>query len=300
VKLHHGNTRRIDMEIDPNNLSKLVQRQMFVDPSNGIINKRIMFGISQLFMNGSDFTEKESVEMFNLLLVTSLKLTAVWKHKEAYAKREDELIGAARAKPIDETQNVPVRFSTAQDLYLELDGLLVQFKSCLDHMIHVLHYSFHLNFASLTTFGDKGDKIIALLRNNVRGDKFKKVAAQIAKIIEGDKEWLGRVIDLRDKMNHYVDGGIGLDNFTVFVRKIEGVDTLYTPRFTADQTIRDLMVQLFTNLIDFVEHFLGLALLPRLPKIAIQFKFENDPTVPRWTFVPIAAVRHLEKVAKPM
>jgi len=288
------------MEIDPNNLSKLVQRQIFVDPSGGIINKRIMFGITQLFMNGSDFTEKESQEMFNLLLVTSLKLTAVWKHKEAYVKLEDGLIATARAKPIDETQNVPVRLTTAQDLYLELDGLLVQFKSCLDHMIHVLHYSFHLNFASLTTFGDKGDKIITLLRNNVRGEKFKKVAAQIAKIIEGNKEWLGRVIDLRDKINHYVDGGIGLDNFTVFVRKIDGVDTLYTPRMTADQTIRDLMATLFNNLIDFIEHFLGLALLPRLPKIAIHFQFNNDPTIPRWSFVPIALVRHLEKDATPM
>ena len=288
------------MEIDPNNLSKLVQRLMFVDPSDGIINKRIMFGISQLFMTGSDFTEKESQEMFNLLLVTSLKLVAVWKHKETYAKLEDELIAIARAKPIDETQNVPVRLTTAQDLYLELDGLLVQFKSCLDHMIHVLHYSFHLNFASLTTFGDKGDKIISLLRNNVRGANFKQVAAQIARIIEANKEWLGLVIDLRDKMNHYVDGGISLDNFTVFVRKIEGVDALYTPKLSEDQTVRDLMAQLFTNLIDFVEHFLGLALLPRLPKIAIQFKSSTDPTVPRWTFVPIGMVRHLEKTAKPL
>jgi hypothetical protein len=72
---------------------------MFVDPSDGIITKRIMFGVSQLFMNGSDFNEKEMHEMVNLLLVTSLKLVVVWKHKETYAKLEDELIAVARANP---------------------------------------------------------------------------------------------------------------------------------------------------------------------------------------------------------
>ena len=79
------------------------------------------------------------------------------------------------------------------------------------------------------------------------------------RIIEEKKEWLGRVIDLRDKMNHYVDGGLGLENFTVFVRKIDGVDTLYTPKLSVDQTVRDLMSNLFTNLIDFVLHFTSLS-----------------------------------------
>jgi hypothetical protein len=79
------------------------------------------------------------------------------------------------------------------------------------------------------------------------------------RIIQENKGWLGRVIDLRDKMNHYVDGGLGLENFTVFVRKIDGVDTLYTPKLSVDQTVRDLMSNLFTNLIDFLPHFTSLS-----------------------------------------
>jgi hypothetical protein len=186
---------------------------LFVDPSDGPINIRIMLGLFQIIL-ASDCTDKQKKEMFDLTLVTALKLCAVWHHMDRYNKQEDELMTSAYEKPIDQKENKPVRLATAQNLYLELDGILVQFKSTLDHMVHILHFSFGLPFDSLTTFGDHGNKIRTLLARNV-GGKSKQPAAQLSKYIEDNQVWLKQVIDLRDRMNHYKSGGIGLDNFTV-------------------------------------------------------------------------------------
>jgi len=54
----------------------------------------------------------------------------------------------------------------------------------------------------------------------------KQPAGDLVKFIDRNQEWLKQVIDLRDRMNHYKSGGIGLDNFTVFVRKMGGKDVL--------------------------------------------------------------------------
>jgi len=54
----------------------------------------------------------------------------------------------------------------------------------------------------------------------------KQPAGELVKFIDRNQEWLKQVIDLRDRMNHYKSGGIGLDNFTVFVRKMGGKDVL--------------------------------------------------------------------------
>ena len=285
--------------IDPNNLQNLVQRQIFFDPGDGQINLRIMLGIVQIVM-ASDLDDKKKSEVFDLVLVTALKLTAIYQHKDRCNRLEDELIVAAKAKPIEEGKNEPQRYATAQSLYLELDGLLVQFKSTLDHMVHILHFSYGLPFEALTTFGDNGNKIRTQLTRNVGGIN-KRPAAQLADFIEKHQEWLKGVIDLRDRMNHYKSGGISTHNFTVFVhKKKDGSEVLYTPKLTEELTVRDMMEHQYQNLVDFVEHFMGFAMLPKLSRFGLYYKIKEDKKETRWSLVPIELLRPHAHEAKPM
>jgi hypothetical protein len=278
---------------------KLVQRQIFVDPTTeGVLNMRIMLSLVQV-AHASDLSDQKKQEVFQLILVTALKLCGVWQHMDRYNKLEDELIKAAHENPIDESQNQPVRLATAQNLYLDLDGFLVQFKSTLDHMVHILHFTFGLPFEALSTFADYGNKIRTQLARNVSGMN-KQPAGELSKFIEQNQQWLKEVIDLRDRMNHYKSGGIGLDNFTVFVRKVEGKDVLYTPRLNDKQTVREVMKIIFDNLVDFVEHFMGFAMLPKLSKFGLNYHKTDNPRAQRWQLVPMAVIEKLQPNAKPM
>lgn len=241
----------------------------------------------------SDCTDKQKSEMFDLILVTALKLTAVWHHMDRYIKLEDDLIAEAYKNPINEKENKPVRISTSQTLYLELDGLLVQFKSTLDHMVHLLHFTYGFPFEGLTTFGDNGNKIRTQLTRNT-GKATKDAGRSLSKFIEENQHWLIQVIELRDRMNHYKSGGIRPDNFTVFVRKIDGKDVLYVPRLAETQTVRELMEFLFHQLLDFVEFFMGQAMLPKLSRWGIHYKIKDDKKATRWELVPIDILRKYE------
>src|ERR1017187_1798523 len=286
----------MSFKIDPNNLQNMVQRKVFEDPSGGLINLRIMFALIHM-SHQSDLDDNKKSEVFDLILITALKLTAVWQHLDRYSKLEDQLIKEAYEKPIDETENKflnkPVRLETAQNLYLELDGLLVQFKSTLDHMVHILHFTFGLPFEALTTFGDNGNKIKTQLTRNVPG-KWQQPTKQISNYIDQNQEWLKQVIDLRDKMNHYKSGGIRLDNFTVFVRKIDGKAVLYVPQIAKNQTVREMMKNLLDSLITFVEHFIAFSMMPKLSKFGLYYKIKDDPNAARWDLVPIDQLRQYE------
>ncbi len=178
--------------------------------------------------------------------------------------------------------------------------LLVQFKSTLDHMVHILHFTYELPFEALTTFGDYGNKIRTQLTRNV-GGKNKKPAAQLGEFIEKNQDWLKGVIDLRDRMNHYKSGGISPNNFTVFVqKKKDGSEILYTPKLVEDLTVRDMMEYQYQNLVDFVEHFMGIAMLPKLSKFGLHYKTHQDKKRTRWNLVPIELLRSYEKNAAPM
>lgn len=281
------------MDIDPNNLQKLIQRQIFQDiTEGGVINLRIMLSLIQI-SHSSVLDDKHKQEVFQLIHVTALKLTAVWQHMDRFKKLESELVAKGQANPIDDSKNEPIRFDNPQALYLEFDGFLVQFKSTLDHMIHILHFTFGLPFEALSTFGDYGNHVRKILKANV-GKPNKQPAAQLAAFIEKNQDWLKGVIDLRDRMNHYKGGGIGLDSFTVYVRrKVDGIIEVHTPRFVEEQGVLELMKITFDNLLEFVEHFMGFAMIPKLKKFGLNWQNTDDPKKPRWNMVPLAVIQQL-------
>jgi hypothetical protein len=232
----------------------------------------------------TDLSEKHQIAILELLVVVGLKFIAVWTHDKRYEETEKRLIEEAKANAVDLRKNEPMRIATAQELYLELDGFLVQAKSVLDHMINVLHYTFNLSFSALTTFGDKGNKVINILKKNVGGDGGKKGMAKIlVEHIEKNQPWLGGLIEARDRMNHFLHGGLSPQHFVVsFVIDKEGKEALHRPMMSETQSVKEVMSIWFVNLMNFVEYFIGRSLHIRMMNYGLQFNREDDPTVPHW------------------
>ena len=280
------------MEIDATHLENLAQRQMFDDPSGGIFNKRIMFQFFMMAQN-SNMSEKERGDVFDLLHVIALKFVSVWTHDQRFEKRQNEMLAASEAQPVDRRINKPMRFASAQDLYIEWDGFLVQSKSVLDHMINILHYTMNVSFSSLSTFGDNGNKIINILKRNAPFH-CKNAAAALVKHIERNQEWLKSMIDARDRMNHFIHGGINPQSFgvAVIIEK-DGVKRHHVPRFNETQTAKEVMTNLLGMLLEFVEYFMGISMACRMPSYGVQWNSSDDPLKARWSMVPSVILQHL-------
>jgi hypothetical protein len=270
--------------IDPDNLHNLVQQTVFEDPSGGMINGRIISQFTQ-FLSVSDLTEEERQQILELLIVIGMKFVAVWTHDGRYGKREAELMALATGKPVDRRKNEPMRLMTAQDLYLEFDGFLVQTKSTLDHMINVLHYTHGLSFSGLTTFAGKGKTIINQLKGVTKKNQMRRKSAEyLIQHIEDNQEWLGTMIDIRDRMNHFLHGGIPPRHFAVaFIIEADGTENLHRPLLAPDTPVKTIMSNLLRSLLDFVEHFIGVAMAARMPGYAIKWTDHADPKLPRWS-----------------
>ncbi len=256
------------MEIDPNNLQNLVQRQMYEDPSGGIFNMRVMLQFFEM-SSKSNMTEVERASLFDLLHVIAQKFAAIWSHDQRYAACENKMIAESESKPTDRRRNEPMRFKSGQELYIELDGFLVQCKSVLDHMVVILHYTLGVSFSSLSTFGDNGNKIIKILApKNISANPpaRRKAAKLLNEHIEENQDWLKGMINARDRMNHFTSGGIPPMSFGVAsIIENDGVQTLHRPGMTKEITVKEYMTLTMENILFFIERFMGLAMLPRLP-----------------------------------
>ena len=280
------------MDIDATHLENLAQRQMFDDPSGGVFNKRIMLQFFMMAQN-SNMTEKERGDVFDLLHVIALKFVSVWTHDQRFDKREKEMIAVSEADPVDRRKNVPMRFASAQDLYIEWDGFLVQCKSVLDHMVNILHYTMNVSFSSLSSFGDNGNKIINILKRNAPSH-CKNAALALVKHIERNQDWLKGMIEARDRMNHFLHGGISPMAFGVAsIIEKDGVQILHRPMLNKDQRVKDVMTVLSGNLLEFIEYFMGISMACRMPNYGVQWTATDDPLKARWSMVPSAMLNHL-------
>lgn len=263
-------------------------RLMFQDPSGGAINGRILTGIMLPVAQYATGKEKEKKEFMDLLVVLALKLAAVWTHLQRFKEEEDRLIADGRTKPIDVQGKEDIKLTTAQQLYLEFDGFLVQFKSTLDYMTKTLSFGLGLPFSSLNTFGDKGNVVRNMLTRNLPNN-LKGVGKILSDYIESNQDWLSTAIDLRDRTNHYKDGGILLKAFVVAVGNDHGKEIISTPSFQDGNTLRAGISNLYENLLEFVDYFVGVAILPRIAPRAMKRIPENPdkPNGPRWECVVV-------------
>jgi hypothetical protein len=131
------------------------------------------------------------------------------------------------------------------------DRLLVQMKSVLDHMINVLHYTLGLDFSGLTTFGDYGNRIVNQLQKNVSKKKegLQGAAKILIEHIQQNQWWLEVVIESRDRMNHYKNGGLSPLPFIVaYIIDADGAEQLYRPTFSPGNLVKDEMSVIFRSL----------------------------------------------------
>jgi len=237
-----------------------VSVKIFTDPTpNGQINSRVMNIVTNL-LEATDLDEQKKENLLKIVVLCAKKLVAVWKHMQAYGEIEDSLIEAAERTP-SQAEPAIVRLEVAQDLLIELDEFLVQLKSSLDYLVKVTGPILGL---SVQTFGDKGDRIIQALRNNVPDDKKKGSEAIIHLIIKQHQPWLTDVINARDKLNHLIGEPIEQEEFMVFKRIKDGAEVIHRPRWSPDQTVRVFMDVTWQNLLclfeDFIVMLIGLRL----------------------------------------
>lgn len=247
-------------------------------------------------MQHSDIKEDDRKSIEELLVVIALKCLSIWRHDQRYEKYEGELITEAKKNPIDRRKPEPIVIATAQELWIEFDGFLVQVKSVLDHMVHILHYTLDLNFSALSSFGDNGNKIINLLRKNVSGKVPGRQGSAnlLIEHIELNQWWLTAVIESRDRMNHYMHGGLSPLHFLVALMiQADGTEKLYRPTFSPNRPVKEEMEVIFKSLLDFLEFFIGIALAPRMSGYAVKFKRSDDGTMPQWQVTPRKVVEEM-------
>jgi hypothetical protein len=217
------------------------------------------------FLSAGAWSVDEQQAVVNFSRLLALKIVAVWLHLDRYQRRQEELSAAARSAPFDRAGTAPVHFETAQDLYIELDEFLVQLKSALDYVARAPALVLGERVWSIGSFGDHGARVIRLLKQSTPAS-FRKRGAFLVHIIERNSEWLASLIAARDRVNHYKDGGIDPDVFTVCaILENDGVVTLQVPMWSAEQSVSDMMAIVFNSLFHFVETFFFCSLAGRLP-----------------------------------
>lgn len=262
-----------------------MKKYIFNDPSNGIINLRYFTQLVQC-QKTTDFSEKEEKDFLSLVLLIAIKLAAVWSHKEKYSEIEIQLINKARTNPVI-LGKIDNQIELSQDLFIEFDEFLYQVKSCLDHLVKILTVCLGKKVWSIETFRNKGEKVKKTI-GKCFPVKFRPIGQALILHIEDNEFWLKEIIAARDKITHFLDGGISYENFTVFIKKNGNDEKLIFPTWAPQQTIKQLMEVVWNNLLFFSEDFSHLSLLLRCRKENTLFKSKHStdtsPSVSPWKY----------------
>jgi hypothetical protein len=241
--------------------------RLFTDPSpNGVINSRLVLAFVKL-LESTTLRPEQRQQFIEMLLMLARKLVCVWTHYDRFRKRQEELEPTA---PIvdEESRHSTVQFGYDQDLFMEFDEFLVQYKSSLDYLAKTPSPLLGRNKWNPRSFGDKGQRLVRMLKSAIPQSERHTIPAFEQLVLSKHKENLDMIITARDRMNHYIEGGLDYRNFSVFGRKQRGVITVRVPMWSEDQTIVDFMRVAFGSLIalceTFIAFFLGYFLKPGL------------------------------------
>ncbi len=205
---------------------QFVLQRLFTDPTpGGRINQRIGQRFFFLTRELTDLSEPEVEQFFGIVMYLCRKLASVWVHLDRYRKVEKDLLDkVSRGTPTTSPQVLELEHS--QELFQEFDEFLVQLKSALDHLVKTGIPIFGPKVWTLRTFGDKGRDVVKALEKNVPR-KYKDLAAGVKKMLfDQHSAWLDDVIRARDKVNHFIEGGLKFEQFGV--HKLPN-GTIYVP-----------------------------------------------------------------------
>jgi hypothetical protein len=235
---------------------------LFQDPTpNGIINQRYVHTMMKL-VEVTDLKSDEKEQFINLVLLIGKKLVATWKHYHNYETIEDQLIKQAEEGETLEKQSVQ-QVSYSQDLFLEMDEFLVQFKSTLDYLVK-LPVPLVGKRWNLNTFGEKGGVVRKALKRNLPKEYSSTAKMVEEQVLDLHKEWLPMAIEARDRLNHLLEGGADFRGMLVIKMMKDGKETIHTPLWDENNTARHTMEIIFYNLLKLVEDFSAGFLTARL------------------------------------
>ena len=207
-------------------------------------------------------TSAEKDVYCRILLLFGKKLVAVWSHLKTYKEIEIKLVEQARNKP--PTQGDVVTIEHSQDLFLEFDEFLVQIKSSLDYLAKIPTPILTKKIWNLHTFGSYGEDVLKVLENNLPADLKQRANGFREVVFQKHANWLKETIRARDKINHFLDGGLRFEDFTVFLAANDQAKKIHVPMWSTDQTVSTFMEITWGNLIvlseDFIAFFVSLKL----------------------------------------
>jgi hypothetical protein len=240
--------------------NKWARKQVFKDPHpSGLINQRILGHALLVLAKETGFDKKEldgngDGDLFmRLIVLVCRKMTSVWLHMERYRKEEEELVRQLRERPMAQP---PIHEMECSDtLFLEFDEFLVQIKSTLDYLVKVPRAVIGRSW-NLTRFGDKGQMVVRAMQRSTPKE-FQGKVARIEKHLfqEANLKWLDFTIRARDDMNHYLQGDVSVEKFSV-VRDRDG--KIDVPRWAEEQALSEFMTNLWAAFFYFVEDFITL------------------------------------------
>jgi len=235
---------------------------LFQDPTpNGLINQRYVQTMMRL-VELTDLKPDEKENFINMVLLVGKKLVATWKHYNIYSTLEDRLIEQAKAGEVIDNQSIR-RISYSQDLYLEMDEFLVQFKSTLDYLVK-LPVPLVGKRWNLTTFGERGGTVRKALRRNLPKEYARTAKMVEEQVLDLHKPWLEMAIEARDRLNHFLEGGADFQAVVVLKMMKDGKEFIHVPVWDEQNSLRHVMEIVFHNLLKLVEDFTAGFLTARL------------------------------------
>jgi len=267
----------------------MLRQQLFYDlTENGLINQRLVLALTQLAQQ-MNLTNDQKQHFLNRLILQAKKLLAIWIHFDRFRREVDRLKPEAIIYDKDlPTAHADIHYS--QELYLEFDEFLVQYKSSLDYLAKLPAAFFGAEKWNLGSFGDEGQRVIKMLRNVLPKEKKHLVAGFEEKVFAPHRSDIEDAIEARDKVNHYAQGGIPYENFRVFGVRESGVVTFREPMWSEEQTIREFMGIAFHNHLkfceDFIVFFLGFYLPPKFG--FLHLPVPQGSTTSPWKLIPKA------------
>ena len=234
--------------------------RIFSDPTpDGLINQRIVQHFTFVARDLTDLTEKELEQFFRILIYLAKKLASVWVHLDRYRKVQEELVAKLTTAPSDSNQSV-IEMEYSDELFQEFDEFSVQLKSALDHLVKIPIPVLGPRVWSLRTFGSKGNDVRKALENNIPKKHKKQVKHMKKMLLDRNAVWLGDIITVRDKINHFIEGSVPFEYFGVHRLPDESIKV---PMWSSDQKLSAALEVVWDNLIKFTEDFIAMFLFLR-------------------------------------
>ncbi len=234
--------------------------RVFNDPSSGQINNGFFNGTFFIMLK-STLPDEDKEKLITLITVLCMKIASLWEIKEHYNFVLNGLKDELKKKPKGGNPNLHTYSIQATELLGWFDVFLVQIKSILDHLVKVPSPIFGYKCWNLASFGERGEKVRKAFKN--LPDIYKKRTNNFYGEIFGRHHWINDAIEIRDKLNHGIKGGLDPKLFTVSFNdeKKEFIE----PMWNEDQTIEDALGQIFSSVLSLSSIFCGLIISIKLP-----------------------------------